>query len=127
MPPKHSLGSDQSHQGKVRQNVRKSHHMFHLLYFKYKQGKTGHVNPTWWSTVPYLKVPLSLENLRCNVYRPLSHALQNPSNQMLIADVGSDTVHGNVKDAITCQLSEGETGYFQTCHPRDAMMPNDIK
>ena len=48
------------------------------------------------------KVSLTLESLVCNLYRPLSHALQNPSNQMLIADAGSDMVHGNVKDAITC-------------------------
>lgn len=48
------------------------------------------------------------------------HVLQNLSNQMLIADADSDTVHGNVKDAVTwfffiC-LRKG-------CHPRDA---NDI-
>ena len=52
---------------------------------------------------------------------------------MLIADTGSDTVHGNVKhqrmQVFTCflviclHMSEGETGYFKGCHPRDAMMP----
>ena len=49
---------------------------------------------------------------------------------MLIADADSDTFDGNVKDAMICfffviclHMSEGETGYFKGCHPRDAMMP----
>ena len=59
-----------------------------------------------------------------SIQAPLART--SASNQMLIADAGSDMVHGNVKDAVTCSLVrclKARQGTFKGCHPRDAVMP----